>query len=361
MCVIFFVTGHPKYRLVVAGNRDEYLDRPTHGAHYWVHAPHVLAGTDMAYEQQYKSKLMGSSGELVKDALATTTTIESGADAEDDAEDDEDGVANGEGNGEANGEGEVDERDAARGERQAPALPQHHPHSHGTWMGMTRSGRFAFITNYREPPSQMSSTAMSRGFLVRDFLMLPSSSSALAPARASIAETYATDLSRQPQGQTWYVGNRNTQRPVRPLESGRVYGVSNGLLLDADDNWHKVVKGKQLFTAAISEASDTEDLTRRLFEALDNPDPCAEEHLPPNMFNYDLERALSPICINRERTPKGNYGTRTQTVIVVDNEGRAVFAERDRYTHVPDAEDPDQVFVRQDTMRTFEFTLGDDE
>ena len=39
----------------------------------------------------------------------------------------------------------------------------------GTWMGVTRSGRFAALTNFRDP-SQMRKGAPSRGKLVTDFL-----------------------------------------------------------------------------------------------------------------------------------------------------------------------------------------------
>ena len=39
----------------------------------------------------------------------------------------------------------------------------------GTWLGVTRAGRFASITNYRNPAERMA-TAPSRGSLVTDFL-----------------------------------------------------------------------------------------------------------------------------------------------------------------------------------------------
>ena len=41
----------------------------------------------------------------------------------------------------------------------------------GTWLGVTRSGRFAAITNYREPLAPDYHVEMSRGHLVRDFLL----------------------------------------------------------------------------------------------------------------------------------------------------------------------------------------------
>jgi uncharacterized protein with NRDE domain len=44
----------------------------------------------------------------------------------------------------------------------------------GTWMGITRHGRFAAITNFREPEN-IAQNAPSRGFLVRNFLETDSS------------------------------------------------------------------------------------------------------------------------------------------------------------------------------------------
>src|SRR5262245_59506988 len=40
----------------------------------------------------------------------------------------------------------------------------------GTWLGVTKSGRFAALTNYREP-GQHRPDARSRGALVQDFLV----------------------------------------------------------------------------------------------------------------------------------------------------------------------------------------------
>ena len=48
MCLILFAYQvHPKYKLIVAANRDEEYKRPTHSAHYWDDHPHVLAGRDL--------------------------------------------------------------------------------------------------------------------------------------------------------------------------------------------------------------------------------------------------------------------------------------------------------------------------
>jgi uncharacterized protein with NRDE domain len=48
MCLVLLVHDvHPRYRLIVAANRDEFYDRPTATAAYWTEAPDVLAGRDL--------------------------------------------------------------------------------------------------------------------------------------------------------------------------------------------------------------------------------------------------------------------------------------------------------------------------
>lgn len=48
MCLINFqFDGHPKYKLVMAANRDEFYLRPTEPAHFWKDQPNLLAGRDL--------------------------------------------------------------------------------------------------------------------------------------------------------------------------------------------------------------------------------------------------------------------------------------------------------------------------
>jgi uncharacterized protein with NRDE domain len=48
MCLIVLAYKvHPSYPLIVAANRDEFLDRPTAVAQYWPDAAHILAGRDL--------------------------------------------------------------------------------------------------------------------------------------------------------------------------------------------------------------------------------------------------------------------------------------------------------------------------
>jgi uncharacterized protein with NRDE domain len=45
--VVFALDCHPRYRLIMAANRDEFRERPTLAAAYWSDFPHVLAGRDL--------------------------------------------------------------------------------------------------------------------------------------------------------------------------------------------------------------------------------------------------------------------------------------------------------------------------
>lgn len=61
MCLILLAyNAHPRYRLVVAANRDEFYNRPTAPAAFWDDAPDVFAARDLR-------------GALVRDFLAGST------------------------------------------------------------------------------------------------------------------------------------------------------------------------------------------------------------------------------------------------------------------------------------------------
>lgn len=48
MCLILFsYKKHPRYKLIIAGNRDEFYNRPTAIANYWEDNPSILAGRDL--------------------------------------------------------------------------------------------------------------------------------------------------------------------------------------------------------------------------------------------------------------------------------------------------------------------------
>jgi len=48
MCLIFLsIDNHPRYKLIIAANRDEFHKRRTAPAGFWPDTPHILAGRDL--------------------------------------------------------------------------------------------------------------------------------------------------------------------------------------------------------------------------------------------------------------------------------------------------------------------------
>jgi uncharacterized protein with NRDE domain len=184
----------------------------------------------------------------------------------------------------------------------------------GTWLGITRSGRFAAVTNYREP-GETRIDAPSRGQLVTGYLC---SGDAPLNYLQEISERGADyngfNLIAGSSGSMAWYSNRGGD--PRELESG-VYGVSNHLL---DTPWPKVERGKAGVAAALG---DDEPDTEALFRLLADHTLAGDDALPDTGVGRDWERTLSPLFISSE-----NYGTRSSTVLTVDTGGRVRFAER---------------------------------
>ncbi len=94
----------------------------------------------------------------------------------------------------------------------------------GTWLGITRTGRFAAVTNR---PGAKPPDASSRGDLTADFLRGLASVEATADAIATRAEAYAGfNLLLGDRTTLVFVSNRETCRRLDP----GVYGMANGAL-----------------------------------------------------------------------------------------------------------------------------------
>ncbi|MGE0587499.1 MAG: NRDE family protein [Cyclobacteriaceae bacterium] len=60
MCLIFLsVNHHPKYKLIVAANRDEFYKRKTAAAHYWEDHPDILGGRDLEAQGTWMAMTRG--------------------------------------------------------------------------------------------------------------------------------------------------------------------------------------------------------------------------------------------------------------------------------------------------------------
>jgi len=240
MCLILFAfRAHPRYPLIVAANRDEFLSRPTKPAELWGTDPEILGGRDLK-------------------------------------------------------EG-------------------------GTWLGLDPMGSFSAITNYRDPTALIEN-APSRGQLVIDFLNSRQSPDSYL---SSIAGTEEGNSDERYNGynlivfrnqQLGYYSNRGDARP-RLLSPG-IYGLSNHLL---NTPWPKVEIGRDRLQRALR--NDDVD-TDGLLQILSDRRSAGDQYLPVTGVPLDVESSLSSIFIRME-----DYGTRSSTIVLLDNEGTFRFVE----------------------------------
>lgn len=182
----------------------------------------------------------------------------------------------------------------------------------GTWMGVGRNGRFAALTNYRDP-SQQRPGAPSRGALVRDCLASDADTRSTLARIAAISAAYAGFNLLAFDGHSLAI-HESTTGHIKSLSPG-VYGLSNHLL---DTPWPKVRLARERFAAALPDLPDD----RRLLALLRDDQPAPDAHLPRTGVGMEWERWLSPAFI---RAP--GYGTRCSSVLTLSNDGAVCFAE----------------------------------
>lgn len=190
----------------------------------------------------------------------------------------------------------------------------------GTWMGITTSGRFAALTNYRDP---MESTKgkRSRGNLVADFLNGDEPPEEFMKRVADDGNLYpGYNLLTGTSNELYYYSNIGKE--VQMLQPG-IYGLSNHLL---NTDWPKVKVGKTGLERIVrkdTQANDgKEKIVKQLFDLLQTSDPAPDEQLPNTGVGLDLERMLSPMFIKSD-----GYGTRCSTVCLAGS-NELYYAER---------------------------------
>jgi uncharacterized protein with NRDE domain len=181
----------------------------------------------------------------------------------------------------------------------------------GTWLGITRSGRFAALTNFRDPANQKQN-APSRGHLVAGYLSGEASIDAYLDAlQADEFNGFNLLLCDGRQ----LVAFSNISRERHKLEPG-IYGLSNHLL---DTPWPKVGAGKTALSNALAALPDETALFHLLCDDTIHPDAA----LPATGVSLEWERLLSAAFIRGT-----DYGTRSSTVLKFDADGMASFDEQ---------------------------------
>lgn len=235
MCLILFAWRvHPRYRLVVAANRDEFHARASAAAAFWDDQAGLLGGRDLV--------------------------------------------------------------------------------SMGTWLGLTRAGRIAAVTNVRDGHAEAPPNAPSRGRLASDFLAGDLPPGQFAAKVSDEGRAYrGFNLLIGDGDELWWTSNRGNG--ARRLEPG-VYGVANELL---DTPWPKVTTGK----AALERALRAGPGLGGLLAMLDDTRAFADHALPDTGVGLERERMLAPM-----RIVSPLYGTRCSSAVLVESSGHTQFAER---------------------------------
>ena len=240
MCLIAFAwNAHPRYRLIVGANRDEWHDRPSAPAAWWNDHPQILAGRDL--------------------------------------------------------------------------------NAGGSWMGVTRHGRFAAVTNFRDPTDKRLS-ARSRGELVSNFLS--------GDATPEIFLSVTKRRSHEYNGFNLIVGDTSSlayfnsrRREIEVLSQG-VYALSNHTL---NEPWPKVTTAKSALEDVLRAEMSEKARQMAICAFLSDETIAQDAVLPDTGVGIEWERRLSSALIV---SPK--YGTRASTILSVANNGGVSFEEHTR-------------------------------
>ena len=221
-----------------------------------------------------------------------------------------------------------------------PALPAHfwpdHPDllagkdlsARGTWLGITKQGRIAAVTNSYLITTQESDQKLSRGNLVMDYL-----TGNIGP------EGYLEQIRQQRtdyNGFNLLIGSsdsfhhyNNILDEISIIRTGN-YAVSNATL---DTPWPKVTLTK----AAMAELASSSELDEEaIFRIMADSTPPSDDQLPDLPLPLPILRAVSANFIQTER-----YGTRSTTLILIDHCDQVTFVER---SYLPDGTSSDVRF-----------------
>ncbi|MDD5444292.1 MAG: NRDE family protein, partial [Pseudomonas fluorescens] len=174
----------------------------------------------------------------------------------------------------------------------------------GTWLGVNADGRFAALTNIRDP--HQPPARKSRGELVARFLSssLPIDQY-LADVNGRSIEYAGFNLLVGTRDELWHYNANETE--ATQLKAG-VYGLSNAGL---DTPWPKLIKAR----AALSELLDNPE-PQALLGILSDPQTAPFADLPDTGVGLATESLLSSVFI-----ASPSYGTRASTALIVNADG----------------------------------------
>lgn len=204
----------------------------------------------------------------------------------------------------------------------------------GTWMGITRLGRFAALTNFRDRSAQLTNP-QSRGKLVSDYLsgnQSPVNYLQEVVLRRKFYNPF--NLLVGDRANLFFLCSKTPE--IKRIMPG-IYGLSNHQL---DYPWPKVQKSKQAFTNYLNISGKVEP--QALFEILADREKAPDHQLPNTGFSYEFEKLLSSIFIQGV-----DYGTRSSTVLLIDRNQLVTFAEKTFIPGQKEASELSYVFALQ--------------
>ena len=185
----------------------------------------------------------------------------------------------------------------------------------GTWLGVSKMGRIANITNYRDFKIPKKEEAPSRGLLVSQFLSGNKDPGRYLEGVQSTGAEY--------NGFSLLVGNgenlfyySNVENKIKELTRG-IYGLSNHLL---NSPWKKVEMGKEMLKSVLDRNSWG---VHDIFSILSDRTTAEDSRIPDTGYGKEFERMASPLFI---ANPK--FGTRSSSVIIMDYNGKVTFFEK---------------------------------
>ena len=187
----------------------------------------------------------------------------------------------------------------------------------GTWLGLSKAGRFSAVTNIRDP-SQAEPAPRSRGELTLNFLRGTDSAEDYANSLSESFNHYAGfNLLFGDSKDMFYVNN--LENLVHKLEPG-IYGLSNDLL---NSDWPKINRGREDLKSLLNKSNSL--TTDQLIKMMNQREISKDENLPCTGVSLEIERALSSTFI---MNTNHGYGTRCSTAIIAREDGEFRFSEQ---------------------------------
>ena len=199
----------------------------------------------------------------------------------------------------------------------------------GTWLGVTTSGRFALLTNVRDPAHHQHH-APSRGALITDFLGSQHSTSQHLDTLAQTANQYNgfNLIAQQSDGQIWHASNYQTPF-AHPMPAG-IHGISNALLNTPWPKTERTTEALKTYLAPTASATATtpitaDELYEALLEIMRDTTPIDDALLPSTGISLPRERLLAtPFIVSPY------YGTRCSTFLMRHRNGHQ-WVQEDSY------------------------------